>query len=234
MAGDGSDRRRETASASRRLAAEFGGTAFLLMAVVGSGVMGEQLAGGNIAIALLANSVATGAALVAIILAVGDLSGAHLNPAVTLAAAWKDSLHWRDAAGYVVAQFAGAAVGVVVAHAMFGEPLIRAGTHVRSGPGQWLAEGVATFGLIAAIRGCARHRSSSTAFAVGAYITAAYWFTSSTSFANPAVTAARGMTDTFVGIRPVDIPGFIAAQVFGAVVATAVFAWLIPWTPPDD
>lgn len=216
---------------SRRLVAECFGTAFLLIAVVGSGIMGERLAGGNAALALLANSLATGAALVAIILAIGEVSGAHLNPAVTLAVAWQSGVTWREAGGYAVAQIAGAVAGVVIAHAMFGERLMAPGTQVRSGGGQWLAEVVATFGLLAVIWGCARTRSSATAFAVGAYITGAYWFTMSTSFANPAVTIARSLTDTFAGIRAVDVPPFVLAQLVGAAAATSFFAWLMPPLP---
>jgi glycerol uptake facilitator-like aquaporin len=219
------------AGLARRLAAELTGTALLLIAVVGSGIMGERLAGGNVAIALLANSVATGAALVAIILAFGDISGAHLNPVVSLAAAWERGLTRADAGAYAGAQIAGAVGGVVIAHAMFGEPLIMAGTQVRSGAGQWLGELVATFGLVAVIWGCSRTRSSAVAFAVGAYITGAYWFTVSTSFANPAVTIARALTNTFAGIRLIDVPGFIAAQVAGALAATLLFAWLVPSLP---
>ncbi|HJR59541.1 MAG TPA: MIP/aquaporin family protein [Vicinamibacterales bacterium] len=216
---------------AKRLVAELIGTALLLIAIVGSGIMGERLAGGNVAIALLVNSVATGAALVAIILAFGDISGAHLNPVVSLAAAWERGLPWSEAAARTAAQVVGAIGGVATAHAMFGEPLIAASTHVRSGPGQWLGELVATFGLLAVIWGCSRSRSSAVAFAVGAYITAAYWFTVSTSFANPAVTLARSLTDTFAGIRPVDVPGFIAAQMAGALAATMLFAWLMPSLP---
>lgn len=216
---------------ARRLAAECIGTAFLLAAVVGSGIMGERLAGGNVAIVLLANSIATGTALVAIILAFGEVSGAHLNPAVSMAVALERGLSWRDAAAYAGAQLAGAAGGVVIAHAMFGEPWISAATQMRTGSGQWLAEAVATFGLLAVIWGCSRTRSSVTAFAVGAYITAAYWFTMSTSFANPAVTIARALTDTFAGIRAVDVPLFVLAQLAGAAAATRLFAWLIPSLP---
>ena len=213
---------------ARRFAAELTGTALLLIAVVGSGIMGERLAAGNAALALLANSLATGAALVAIILAFGELSGAHLNPVVSVARAWEKALTWRDAGAYVVAQLAGAVLGVVVAHAMFGEPMIVTGTQVRSGPGQWLGEAVATFGLLAVIWGCSRTRASAVPFAVGAYITGAYWFTVSTSFANPAVTIARAATDTFAGIRPVDVPAFVVAQCVGAAAATVLFAWLMP------
>lgn len=217
-----------TASLARRVTSEFLGTAFLLAAVVGSGIMGERLAGGNTAIALLANTIATGAALVALILTFGPISGAHLNPAVTLADAWQRGLPWRDVPMYLVAQVLGACCGVATAHVMFNEPLFFASEHVRSGPAQLFSEFVATFGLLSVIWGCVRVRSSAVPFAVGAYITAAYWFTASTSFANPAVTLARAATNTFSGIRPVDAPGFIAAQLVGAFAATAVFRWLVP------
>jgi glycerol uptake facilitator-like aquaporin len=214
----------------RRVVAEALGTAFLLAAVVGSGIMGERLAGGNIAIALLANTLATGAALVALILTFGPISGAHFNPAVTLGDAWLGGLGWRDVPGYMAAQIGGAFMGVAAAHIMFGEPLFSASRHVRSGSAQLFSEFVATFGLLLVIFACARLRSSAVPFAVGAYITAAYWFTASTSFANPAVTLARAASDTFAGIRPVDAPGFIAAQLAGAAAATALFRWLVPHT----
>jgi glycerol uptake facilitator-like aquaporin len=213
-------------SIGRRLAAEGIGTALLLAAVVGSGIMGERLAAGNVAIALLANTVATGAVLVALILAFGPVSGAHFNPAVTLADAWQRGISWRHVPGYVAAQLIGAFAGVAVAHLMFSEPLYTMSTHVRSGAAQAFSEFIATFGLISVIWGVARTRSSATPFAVGAYITAAYWFTASTSFANPAVTLARSVTNTFSGIRPVDAPAFIAAQLLGAAAATALFAWI--------
>jgi glycerol uptake facilitator-like aquaporin len=214
---------------SRRLTAEFIGTAFLLAAVVGSGIMGERLAGGNIAIALVANTIATGTALVALILALGPVSGAHLNPAVTLADAWQNGLAWRDVPGYLVAQISGAFAGVGLADLMFDLPAFTPSLHMRTGAGQWLGEAIATFGLILVIWGCVRRRpGAAVAFAVGAYITGAYWFTSSTSFANPAVTLARGFSDTFAGIRPTDIPAFIAAQLVGAAAATAVVRWLFP------
>jgi glycerol uptake facilitator-like aquaporin len=215
----------------RRAAAEALGTAFLLAAVVGSGIMGERLAGGNMAIALLANTLATGAMLVALILAFGPISGAHLNPAVTLVDAWQGGLPWREAPGYVAAQIGGAFVGVAAAHAMFGEPVFRASRHARAGGAQIFSEFVATFGLLAIIWGCARLRSSAVPFAVGAYITGAYWFTASTSFANPAVTLARSASDTFSGIRPADAPGFIVAQLAGAAAATLLFRWLAPFQP---
>jgi glycerol uptake facilitator-like aquaporin len=211
--------------------AEFLGTLLLLATVVGSGVMGERLAGGNVAIALLANTIATGAVLVALILTFGPVSGAHMNPAVTLADAWMGGMAWRETPVYVLAQTAGAFAGVVVAHLMFGLAVVSVSQHVRSGPAQMFSEFVATFGLLAVIWGCVRSRPAVIPFAVGAYITAAYWFTASTSFANPAVTLARSVSDTFAGIRPVDAPGFIAAQMAGAFAATALFRWL---TPPQQ
>ena len=213
---------------ARRAVAEALGTAFLLAAVVGSGIMGERLASGNIAIALLANTIATGAALVALILTFGPISGAHFNPAVTLADAFQGGLAWRDAPVYIAAQVVGAFSGVAAAHLMFGQPLFSASRHIRAGGAQILAEFIATFGLLSVIWGCVRSRSSAVPFAVGAYITAGYWFTSSTSFANPAVTLARAASDTFAGVRPVDAPGFIAAQFAGAMAATLLFRWLAP------
>ena len=215
----------------RRLTAEALGTALLLAVVIGSGIMGERLAGGNVAIALLGNTVATGAALVVLITIFGPISGAHFNPAVTLADASQGGLAWREVPVYLVAQVAGAFAGVAVAHVMFEKPVFFASTHDRSGLAQMVSEFVATFGLLAVIWGCARRRSGAVPFAVGAYITAAYWFTSSTSFANPAVTVARAASDTFAGIRPVDVPGFIVAQLLGAAAATATFRWLVPSLP---
>jgi glycerol uptake facilitator-like aquaporin len=215
----------------RRAVAETTGTALLLATVVGSGIMAERLAGGNVALALLANTVATGAGLVALILAFGPVSGAHFNPVVTLADAWQGGLAWRDVPAYLVSQFAGAAGGVVLAHAMFEEAPVSISQHVRSGSGQVVSELVATFGLLAVIWACARRRPTAAPFAVGAYITAAYWFTASTSFANPAVTFARTLTNTFAGIRPADAPAFIAAQLVGAFAATALFRWLLPIQP---
>ncbi len=215
------------ATLSRRVVAEFAGTLLLLAAVVGSGIMGERLAGGNVALALLANAVATGVVLVAIILAFGPVSGAHLNPAVTLADAWQGGIPWREAAFYIGAQLAGAVAGVAVAHLMFGLPLFSASTHLRSGPAQIFSEFVATFGLLAVIWGCVRHRPSAVPYAVGSYITGAYWFTASTSFANPAVTLARAATNTFAGIRPADVPAFLVAQLAGALCATLLFQWLL-------
>jgi glycerol uptake facilitator-like aquaporin len=219
-------------SIGRRLAAEGLGTAMLLAVVVGSGIMAERLAGGNVALALLANAIATGAGLVALILAFGTISGAHFNPVVTLSEAWQRNMPAREVLPYLAVQVAGAFAGVAAAHAMFGEPLFFASTHVRTGGAQWWSECVATFGLIATIIGCSRSRPSATPFAVAAYITAAYWFTASTSFANPAVTLARSATNTFAGIRPLDAPGFIAAQLAGAAAATLLFCWLYPAAPP--
>lgn len=210
----------------RRAVAEALGTAFLLATVVGSGIMGERLAGGNVAIALLANTLATGAMLVALILTFGPISGAHFNPAVTIADASQGGLAWRDVPVYVAAQVSGAFVGVAAAHLMFSAPVFFASRHVRAGGAQLFSEFVATFGLLSIIWGCARMRSSAVPFAVGAYITGAYWFTSSTSFANPAVTLARAASDTFAGIRPADTPGFVAAQFAGAMAATLLFRWL--------
>ena len=218
----------DRSSLGRRLVAEAVGTTLLLAAVVGSGIMGERLAGGNVAVALLANTLATGAALVALILTFGSISGAHFNPAVTLADASRGGLAWGDVVPYVVAQITGAFAGVAAAHVMFEAPLFFASRHARSGPAQMFSEFVATFGLLAVIWGCLRVRADAIPFAVAAYITAAYWFTASTSFANPAVTLARSATDTFAGIRPADAPAFIVAQLLGAGAATALFAWLTP------
>jgi glycerol uptake facilitator-like aquaporin len=213
----------------RPLVAELIGTAFLLAAVVGSGIMGERLAAGNVALALLANTVATGTALVALILAFGPISGAHFNPAVSFADASQGGLTWSMASAYAVAQAAGAIVGVGAADYMFEEPLYAWSRHARSGISQAFSEGVATFGLLAVIWGCSRRRPAiAVPFAVGAYITAAYWFTASTSFANPAVTIGRALTDTFAGIRPADVPGFLVAQLLGAAAATTLFRWLVP------
>ena len=217
----------------RRLTAEAIGTAFLLAAVVGSGIMGERLAAGNVAIALLANTIATGAALAALILTFGPISGAHFNPAVTLADAWQRGIAWRDVPAYIAAQITGAFAGVAAAHLMFGLPLFFASRHARAGAAQIFSEFLATFGLLAVIWGCVRARASAVPFAVAAYITAAYWFTASTSFANPAVTLARSVTDTFTGIRPIDVPPFIGAQLAGAFAATALFRWLIPSLPKN-
>jgi glycerol uptake facilitator-like aquaporin len=200
----------------------------LLAAVVGSGIMGERLAGGNTAIALLANTIATGAALVVLILTFGAISGAHFNPVVTLAIAWRSGMAWRDVPFYLLAQIGGAFGGVAVAHLMFSEPIFSTSHHVRQGGAQWFSEFIATFGLLAVIWGCSRHSAAVVPFAVAAYITSAYWFTASTSFANPAVTLARAVSDTFAGIRPADVPGFIVAQCLGAAMATMLFRWLAP------
>jgi glycerol uptake facilitator-like aquaporin len=215
------------ADLTRRLAAEALGTAFLLAVVVGSGIMGERLAGGNVAIALLGNTIATGAILAVLILIFGPISGAHFNPAVTLAFVLRRELEKRSALLYVVAQVLGGLAGMLIAHAMFEESLFQASLKVRTGPAQWLAEFVATFGLLATIFGCVRFRAAAVPYAVGLYITAGYWFTASTSFANPAVTIARSFTDTFSGIRPLDAPAFIVAQLLGAITATLIFAWLL-------
>ena len=217
----------------RRIAAEAAGTALLLAAVVGSGIMAEQLSGGNAGLALLANSVATGGALLALILAFGSISGAHFNPAVTVADAVRGGIRWREVPAYVGAQVGGAFLGVAVAHGMVGKPVFAASRHARFGSAQLLREFVATFGLLAVIWGVAHRRASAVPVAVAGYITGAYWFTASTSFANPAVTLARSATDTFAGIRPFDAPGFIAAQALGAAAATILFRWLGS-APPSD
>jgi glycerol uptake facilitator-like aquaporin len=216
---------------ARKLVAEGLGTALLLAAVVGSGIMGARLAGENVAVALLANTVATGAALVALILTFGPISGAHFNPAVSFADASQGGLSWQDAYAYAAIQCVGALVGVAAADIMFDEPMYAWSHHARAGFSQAFSETIATFGLLAVICGCSRRRSSVVPFAVGAYITAAYWFTASTSFANPAVTLARAFTDTFAGIRPVDVPAFVLAQTVGATLATALFRWLVPALP---
>jgi glycerol uptake facilitator-like aquaporin len=220
-----------TADVPRRLTAEALGTAMLLAAIVGSGIMADRLAGGNVALALLANTIATVAALFALILTFGPISGAHFNPVVSVADASQSGLRWQEVPGYVAAQVAGAVFGVWIAHLMFGERLFMLSMHARSGPPQMLSEFVATFGLLSVIWGCSRHRSDAVPFAVAAYIAAAYWFTASTSFANPAVTLARALTDTFAGIRPADVPGFIVAQLAGAASATLLFRWLVPSLP---
>jgi glycerol uptake facilitator-like aquaporin len=214
-----------------RLTAEFLGSAFLVAAVIGSGIMGERLAGGNVAIALLANTIATGAALVALILTFGPISGAHLNPAVTVADAIEHRITWRDALAYIAVQCAGGVAGAIVAQLMFGLRWYSVSTHSRHGRSLILSEFVATFGLLSVIWGCSRLRSGVVPFAVASYITAAYWFTASTSFANPAVTIARSLSDTFAGIRPSDVPLFILAQLAGALTATLLFRWLVPILP---
>ena len=217
----------------RRLAAEAIGTALLLATVVGSGIMGERLAGGNDAIALLGNTAATGAILTVLILVFGPVSGAHFNPAVTLSFALRRTIGPRDAALYVAVQIPAAIAGVVIAHLMFAEQAIMVSTNARTLPGHWLGECVATFGLVATILGCLRTRPAAIPYAVGLFITAGYWFTSSTSFANPAVTIARALTDTFSGIAPGGVPAFILAQIAGACLATALLSWL--WqTEPDS
>jgi glycerol uptake facilitator-like aquaporin len=218
-------------SLGRRVVTEAVGTALLLATVIGSGIMGERLAGGNVAVALLANTIATGAGLLALILTFGSISGAHFNPAVTVADASQRGIAWRDVGPYVAAQVAGAFAGVALAHLMFDLPVFAASRHVRAGIGQLTGEFTATFGLMSVIWGCSRTRASMTPFAVAAYITAAYWFTSSTSFANPAVTLARAASDTFAGIRPSDTAGFIVAQALGATSATVLFRWLAPNLP---
>ena len=220
-----------SAPIGRRLAAEAIGSAFLLAIVIGSGIMGERLAGGNVAIALLANSTATGLGLAVLILVLAPISGAHFNPAVTFVAAFEGDLPWREVLPYVAVQCATAFAGVAAAHLMFAEPIFSMATKVRTGPSQWLSEAIATFGLVVVILGCVRQKIAALPFAVAAYIAAAYWFTASTSFANPAVTLARAASDTFAGIRPVDAPAFIAAQVAGAAGAAWVMRRLTPPRP---
>ena len=215
-------------SLARRTAAEFLGTVFLVAAVIGSGIMAERLSNGNVALALLANTIATGAALVALIAAFGPISGAHLNPVVSLMDALEKGLSWGETPYYVSAQILGGIFGAVVAHLMFGLPIICLSHHVRSGPAQVFSEFVATFGLVSIIWGCSRRRPDAIPFVVGAYIMAAYWFTASTSFANPAVTIARCLSDTFGGIRPTDVPWFVLAQFLGGFAATILFRWLVP------
>jgi glycerol uptake facilitator-like aquaporin len=217
----------------RRSVGEAMGTAMLLATVIGSGIMGDRLSGGNVAIALLANTLATGAVLITLILTFGPISGAHFNPAVTIADASQGVVPWRNVPAYITAQVIGAFVGVAVAHLMFGEPVFSVSHRDRSGAAQFFSEFVATFGLLSVIWGCVRRRPDAVPFAVGTYITAAYWFTSSTSFANPAVTLARAASDTFAGIRPADAPGFIFAQLLGAAAATVLFRWLVPSLPKD-
>lgn len=221
-------------SLARRAVAEALGTAILLAGIVGSGIMAQRLADGNVALALLANTLATGGVLAAVILALGPISGAHFNPAVTLAEALRDGLRWKDVSAYVTAQMGGAIIGVGFANLMFGEPMFFASHHARHGWPILLSEFIATFGLLAVIWGCSRYRSNGTAFAIAAYIIGAYWFTASTSFANPAVTIARALSDTFAGIAPADVPGFITAELAGALAATALFAWLCPSNLPGN
>ena len=217
----------------REAVTEFVATAFLLIAVVGSGIMAERLCGGNVGLALLANAIATGGALVALILAFGPQSGAHMNPVVTLAAAATEGLRWQAAPAYIAAQVVGAILGVWLAHIMFDLPIWQISQHARTGLPQWVAEVIATFGLLTVIWGCRAHHQPVTAFAVGAYITGAYWFTASTSFANPAVTIARSLSDTFAGIRPVDAPGFIIAQLAGLALALPLLRRPSPEGAPE-
>ena len=214
-------------SSSRRLVAECLGTALLLATVVGSGIMAERLAGGNVALALLGNTIPTGAILFVLITMLGPVSGAHFNPAVTLAFWMRGEIKLNEALAYVGVQIIGAIMGTLVAHAMFEEILLQISANIRNGPAQWLSEGVATFGLVATILGTLRWRPEAVPTAVGLYITAAYWFTASTSFANPAVTIARSLTDTFSGIAPENAPGFILMQFVGAAIATGLMAWLL-------
>jgi glycerol uptake facilitator-like aquaporin len=211
---------------AQRLVSEALGTAFLLAAVVGSGVMAQKLAGGNVALALLCNTLPTGAILVVLILVFGPLSGAHFNPAVSLAFAVRGELPWRIAAVYIAAQIGGGIIGVWAAHLMFELPLWQVSTTARAGPGQWLAEAIATFGLLLTIFGCLARTPAAVPYAVGLYVTAAYWFTASTSFANPAVTIARSLSDTFAGIAPAGVPAFIAAQLAGMLLAVLLGRWL--------
>jgi len=220
------------ASLARRVVAEGVGTALLLAAVVGSGIMAERLAGGNMAIALLANAIATGGALIALILTYGPISGAHFNPIVTLALLSRGELRAAAALGYIVAQVVGAVAGVWLAHLMFGLPILQASTHARATFGEWAGEFVATFGLLGLILSTSKHTPAAVPYAVAAYITGAYWFTSSTSFANPAVTFARSLTNTFAGIQPNHVPGFIVAEIAGGAVAVLFFGWLQRRTEP--
>jgi glycerol uptake facilitator-like aquaporin len=215
-------------SLSRRFAAEFVGTALLVATVIGSGIMADRLSNGSVALALLANAIATGTILVALIFAFGGISGAHFNPAVSLMDAFEGGLAWRETPHYVLGQVLGGIIGAVVANLMFELSIVSLSGHARSGPSQVFSEFVATFGLVSVIWGCSRLRSNAVPFAVGAYITAAYWFTASTSFANPAVTIARCLSDTFAGIRPIDVPWFVVAQLLGAFAATLLFRWLVP------
>jgi glycerol uptake facilitator-like aquaporin len=221
-----------TPTLSKRLGAEALGTALLLATVVGSGIMAQKLAGGNVALALLGNTLPTGAILVVLIQIFGPVSGAHFNPVVSAAFALRGELPWRDAAAYVLVQIIGAVIGVWAAHLMFDLPLHQISTTVRTGPGQWLAEAIAAFGLLLTIFGCLANAPGAVPSAVGLYITAAYWFTASTSFANPAVTVARALSDTFAGIAPSGVPAFIAAQIAGALAAVVLARWM--WPRPAD
>lgn len=221
-------------SLRKRVCAEALGTMFLLATVVGSGIMAETFSGGNQGVALLANALATGAILVVLILIFGPVSGAHFNPAVTMVFAFRREVVPHDAVVYVIAQCIAAVAGVFIAHAMFDTSLVQSSQHIRTGTGQWLAEAVATFGLLASILGCLRWRPDAVPYAVGLFITAGYWFTASTSFANPAVTLARTFTDTFSGIRLMDAPAFVIAQLVGASLALAVFSWLLTEDNPPD
>jgi len=223
------------ADLARRFVAEFLGTAFLLIAIIGSGILAERLSGGNAAIALFATTSAISAALLALILTFGPISGAHFNPAVTICDALVKGISWRDACLYIAAQAIGAITGVAAANVMFGYPALFESTKIRTGAGQWLGEFIAAFGLLAVIWGCSRIRSKmAVPVAVSAYIFAAIWFTSSASFANPAVTLARSMSDTYAGIRPADVPAFVIAQLLGALAATFLFRWLAPGIKPED
>lgn len=222
---------------ARRLTAEALGTALLLSVVVGSAIMADRLSGGNAALALFANSAASAAGLLALVLAFGAISGAHFNPVVTLSEAWQGGMAWCETLHYILAQLSGAFAGVAAAHAMFGEPLLSAATQARTGVPQWWSEFIATFGLVCVISGSARNRPTLTPFAVAAYIASAYWFTASSSFANPALTLARSATGTVAGIRIEDVSGYVAAQLLGAIAATALVTWLqnpASRTPPQQ
>jgi glycerol uptake facilitator-like aquaporin len=218
-------------SHSRTLAAEALGSFMLFATVIGSGIMGEQLAGGNVAIALLGNTLATGAILFVLIGQFAPISGAHFNPAVSLVMAIRGALGWRLLGGYVLAQLLGGILGVFAAHLMFDQPILELSHHARTGIGQWSGEALATFGLVLTILGTVRYRPQAVPAAVALYITAAYWFTSSTSFANPAITLARSLSDSFAGIAPRDVPGFVLAQLVGALVAAALGGWLFTSDP---
>lgn len=221
-----------TVDQARRLLAEGLGTALLLAIVIGSGIMGERLAGGNVALALLGNTLATGAGLVVLVTIFGPVSGAHFNPAVTLVCVVRGEMRANDGAAYALIQIGGAIAGVLLAHAMFGEAAFQVSAKLRDGPGQALSEGIATFGLVLAILGAVRYRSDLVPATVGLYITSAYWFTASTSFANPAVTLARALSDTFAGIAPASVPAFLVAQFSGAAVAAVLGGWLFRKAAP--